>query len=40
MNTKRIAVIGAGNMGAALLRGILTSPWARKANVVASHPKQ
>ena len=40
MKTERIAVIGAGNMGAALLRGILASPWGRKANLVASHPKK
>jgi pyrroline-5-carboxylate reductase len=37
---KKIAVIGAGNMGAALLRGILASGWGEKAKLVASHPKQ
>ena len=35
----RIALIGAGNMGAALLRGILASDWGRDAALVASHPK-
>jgi pyrroline-5-carboxylate reductase len=29
MNAKRIAVIGAGNMGGALLRGMLRMPWAK-----------
>jgi pyrroline-5-carboxylate reductase len=37
---KKIAVIGAGNMGTALLRGILASGWGKKTNLVASHPKQ
>jgi pyrroline-5-carboxylate reductase len=36
---KTIAVLGAGNMGAALLRGILASEWGRKGRLVASHPK-
>ena len=36
---KTIAVLGAGNMGSALLRGILASGWGRKAQLVASHPK-
>ena len=36
---KKIAVIGAGNMGTALLRGILASGWGTKANLIASHPK-
>lgn len=36
---KKIAVIGAGNMGTALLRGILASGWGTKQNLVASHPK-
>ncbi len=39
MMDKTIAVIGAGNMGTALLRGILASGWGAKNNVVASHPK-
>jgi pyrroline-5-carboxylate reductase len=39
MVAKRIAVIGAGNMGTALLRGILASGWGTKENLVASHPK-
>jgi len=36
---KTIAVLGAGNMGSALLRGILASGWGRKGQLVASHPK-
>jgi len=36
---KKIAVIGAGNMGTALLRGILASGWGTKENLIASHPK-
>jgi len=39
MVAKRIAVIGAGNMGTALLRGILASGWGTKENLIASHPK-
>lgn len=37
---KRIAVIGAGNMGTALLRGILHSSWGKQHEVWATHPKQ
>lgn len=37
---KKIAVIGAGNMGTALLRGILASGWGTKENLIASHPKR
>ncbi len=40
MVAKRIAVIGAGNMGTALLRGILASGWGTKENLIASHPKR
>ena len=40
MVAKKIAVIGAGNMGTALLRGILGSEWGSKENLVASHPKR
>ncbi len=36
----RIAVIGAGNMGSALLRGILASEWGDRKKVVASHPNK
>ncbi|HEY4229917.1 MAG TPA: pyrroline-5-carboxylate reductase [Thermoanaerobaculia bacterium] len=36
---KTIAILGAGNMGSALLRGILASGWGRKGQLVASHPK-
>ena len=40
MTARRIAVIGAGNMGSALLRGILASDWGVRKNVVASHPNR
>jgi pyrroline-5-carboxylate reductase len=40
MVAKRIAVIGAGNMGTALLRGILASGWGTKKNLIASHSKR
>jgi pyrroline-5-carboxylate reductase len=40
MVAKRIAVIGAGHMGTALLRGILASGWGTKKNLIASHPKR
>lgn len=39
MAEKRIAVIGAGNMGTALLRGIQASPWGHQVRLLASHPK-
>jgi pyrroline-5-carboxylate reductase len=38
MTDKRIAVLGAGNMGLALIRGILASPWGRRSRLVDSHP--
>src|SRR5688572_25778937 len=40
MDAKKIAVIGAGNMGTAPLRGSLPSGWGEKAKLVASHPKR
>src|SRR5688572_1430792 len=40
MPARRIGVIGAGNMGTALLRGILASDWGKKAKLLASHPKK
>lgn len=40
MVAEKIAVIGAGNMGTALLRGILASGWGQKAKLAASHPKR
>ncbi len=40
MAVRKIGVIGAGNMGTALLRGILASEWGRKSNLLASHPKK
>jgi pyrroline-5-carboxylate reductase len=39
MTDKTIAVLGAGNMGTAVLRGILASGWGRKGRLIASHPK-
>jgi pyrroline-5-carboxylate reductase len=39
MTDKRIAVLGAGNMGLALLRGILASGWGSRRRLLASHPK-
>ena len=39
MKDKRIAVLGAGHMGTALLRGILASGWGRRGRLVATHPK-
>jgi pyrroline-5-carboxylate reductase len=40
LTARRIAVIGAGNMGSALLRGILASEWGDPKRVVASHPNK
>ena len=40
MVAEKISVIGVGNMGAALLRGILASTWGQKAKLVASHPRR
>jgi pyrroline-5-carboxylate reductase len=40
MPARKIGVIGVGNMGTALLRGILASEWGRKSNLLASHPKK
>jgi len=40
MPSRKIGVVGAGNMGTALLRGILASKWGRKSNLLASHPKK
>lgn len=39
MERQRIAVLGAGNMGTALLKGMLTAHWAKPQNLMASHPK-
>lgn len=36
MDDKKIAVIGAGNMGSALLKGMLRRPWARGKNFIVS----
>jgi pyrroline-5-carboxylate reductase len=40
MTARKIAVLGAGNMGSALLRGILASGWGEKSKLVASHPNK
>jgi pyrroline-5-carboxylate reductase len=40
MPTRKIGVIGVGNMGTALLRGVLASEWGKKSNLLASHPKK
>src|SRR6266536_5174191 len=40
MVAKKIAVIGAGNLGKALLRGILAWGWGTKENLIDSHPKR
>ena len=40
MVAKTIAVIGAGHMGTALLKGILASGWGSKEKLIASHPKR
>jgi pyrroline-5-carboxylate reductase len=37
---KRLAVIGCGNMGSAVVRGLLKVKWTTAAQVVASHPKK
>ncbi|HDP96536.1 MAG TPA: pyrroline-5-carboxylate reductase [Euryarchaeota archaeon] len=36
MDGKKIAVIGVGNMGAALLKGMLRRPWAKSENFTAT----
>jgi pyrroline-5-carboxylate reductase len=36
MERQRIAVLGAGNMGAALIRGMLTAHWASPQNIAAT----
>ncbi|HVL87988.1 MAG TPA: pyrroline-5-carboxylate reductase [Candidatus Thermoplasmatota archaeon] len=40
MESKRIAVLGAGNMGTALLRGMLKAKWAKPDNLMATHPRK
>ncbi|MHB1262092.1 MAG: pyrroline-5-carboxylate reductase [Thermoplasmatota archaeon] len=37
---KRLAVIGCGNMGSAVVRGLLNVKWTTPGQVVASHPKK
>lgn len=39
MKDQTIAVLGAGNMGLALIRGILASGWGSRRRLLASHPK-
>jgi pyrroline-5-carboxylate reductase len=38
MERQRIAVIGAGNMGQALIRGMLTAHWCKPQNLWATNP--
>lgn len=40
MDSKAITVVGAGNMGTALLRGMLEADWAEPGNLRATHPRQ
>lgn len=40
MTVRKIAVVGAGNMGGALLRGILASEWGDKSRLAASLPNR
>lgn len=40
MEDRKVAVIGAGNMGAALLRGMTKAHWAKPDNLLATHPRQ
>jgi pyrroline-5-carboxylate reductase len=40
MESKRIAVVGTGNMGEAILRGVLEADWADPKSLRASHPRQ
>lgn len=37
---KRLAVIGCGNMGSALVRGLLKVKWTTPGHLVASHPRR
>jgi pyrroline-5-carboxylate reductase len=37
---KRLAVVGCGNMGSAIVRGLLAVKWTTAGQVVASHPKK
>lgn len=37
---KRLAVVGCGNMGSAIVRGLLKVKWTTPGQVVASHPKK
>jgi pyrroline-5-carboxylate reductase len=40
MERQRIAVLGAGNMGTALIRGMLTAHWCKPQNLTATNPRQ
>ena len=40
METKKIAVIGAGNMGTALIRGLVKAKWCSPERVMATHPRE
>jgi pyrroline-5-carboxylate reductase len=37
---KRLAVVGCGNMGSAVVRGLLQVKWTTPSHVVASHPRR
>ena len=39
MDDRKVAVIGAGHMGAALLRGMTKAHWAKPDNLLATHPR-
>jgi pyrroline-5-carboxylate reductase len=39
LENKKIAVIGAGNMGTALIRGLVKAKWCSPERVMATHPR-
>ncbi len=40
MDEKKIAILGAGHMGSAILRGVVKAKWCRPANLCATHPRE
>ena len=38
MDGRKIAIIGGGNMGVALAKGIIQTKWAKPANLIVSEP--